>query len=171
MSKVTFNPGPKLITVNAGETEVDVKLDIYSAWKIWVLQGNNSQYLQALRTTGGDPVGGGEFTGDSYFLINGWRIEVDHSCNFDGVIYSDDFPSPFLATGGFIVTNKVSSLVNTISSGSGLSSNQHTMLLEMYELLGLDPTKPLVVTNTSRTAGTIDQTIATSPTQTVVTRI
>lgn len=35
----------------------------------------------------------------------------------------------------------------------------------------LDPTKPLVVTNTARTAGTINQTIATDANHTVVTRV
>lgn len=55
---------------------------------------------------------------------------------------------------------------------SGLSSNQATMLLEMYELLGLDPTKPLIVTDTTRSAGSgIQQTIVSNQTQTTVTRL
>lgn len=36
------------------------------------------------------------------------------------------------------------------TSGQGLTVPQATMLLEMYELLGLDPTKPLIVTATTR---------------------
>jgi hypothetical protein len=43
----------------------------------------------------------------------------------------------------------------TLENNPGLTTTQATMLLEMYELLGLDPTKPLVVTKTARTAGTI----------------
>lgn len=171
MSKVTIYPETKLFSVNDGETSIDIKLDVYSAWKIWVLQDNNSMYLQAIRTIGGDPIGGGEFAGDLYFLMNGWRIEVTDNCDVEGVIYSDDFPSPFLATGGFIVTNKVSALVNTVTGASPLTNGQNTMLLEMYELLGLDPTKPLVVTNTSREAGTIEQVIMTTPTSTTVVRV
>lgn len=54
---------------------------------------------------------------------------------------------------------------------SGLSTDQATMLLEMYELLGLDPTKPLMVTGSSRTAGTISQTILTDANHTIVTRV
>lgn len=53
---------------------------------------------------------------------------------------------------------------------TALTPTQATMMLEMYELLGLDPTKPLIVTNNSRSAGDISQTIATTPTQTTVTR-
>lgn len=47
---------------------------------------------------------------------------------------------------------KLDNVDATISSliGQGLTSNQTTMLLEMYKILGLDPTKPLVVTPTSR---------------------
>lgn len=52
----------------------------------------------------------------------------------------------------------------------GLTPTQTTMLLEMYELLGLDPLKPLVVTKTARTAGTISQTITATDIQTTVQR-
>lgn len=53
----------------------------------------------------------------------------------------------------------------------GLSGTQATMLLELYALMGLDPTKPLIVTDATRSAGTISQTIATSPSETIVTRV
>ncbi len=43
-------------------------------------------------------------------------------------------------------------------------------MVELFELMGLDPTKPLVVTPTSRTVGAIDQTIATAGSTTTVTR-
>lgn len=58
------------------------------------------------------------------------------------------------------------------SQTSGLSSQQATMLLEMYAILGLDPAKPLIVTDTSRTAGAgIQQTVNTTQNQTTVTRV
>lgn len=262
--KVTFDGVARTITVNPGESEISVKTDIYSNWKEWVQTHDYSKFAPALRITGGDPVGGGEYTGDVYFLINNWRIIVDHSCVFDGVIYSDNFPSPFVPiTGTQIVTNKVSALVNTVSTGgaggaaptvqeirtemddnstklssinskvqtlnnaptavqnrqemdvnstrliaidakvqtlsngpsavdiadqvrveltpelahlmtlenTSLTPTQATMILSMYELLGLDPTKPLVVTNTHRTAGSIAQTIVSTTDSTTVTRI
>ena len=55
---------------------------------------------------------------------------------------------------------------------NGLTSGQATMLLESYRLLGLDPTKPLVVTKTSRSAGAeIQQSIASDANTSVVTRL
>lgn len=60
--------------------------------------------------------------------------------------------------------------IANISFSGGLTPSQATMILEMYELLGLDPTKPLVVTETNRSAGNIDQTIATTSTSTTVSR-
>lgn len=257
--KVDFDGLNKLIKIAPGVSSLNVKTEIYSDWKEWVQLYDNSKFPPAIRTTGGDPIGGGAFTGDTYFLINGWRLQISHSCTIDGVIFSDDYPSPFIQTSGTqIVTNKVSSLVSVIaptvsvdgltvptateirqeidnnsikiqaikaktdtlvngptaveirqemdanstnldaiqtqitniptairteltpelaridanisSIQGGLSTNQANMLLEMYVLLGLDPTKPLVVTTSSRSAGTINQTIIASTNETIVTR-
>jgi hypothetical protein len=54
---------------------------------------------------------------------------------------------------------------------NGLTSSQALELLEIYSLFGLDPTKPLIVTPSSRSAGTITQNIATSVSETIVTRV
>lgn len=62
------------------------------------------------------------------------------------------------------------SSIQTSSNGSGLTATQATMLLEMYALMGLDPTKPLVVTANSRTAGDVYQSINSSQTETIVMR-
>lgn len=59
----------------------------------------------------------------------------------------------------------------TLENNPGLTPTQATMLLEIYNIFGLDPTKPLVVTNISRTAGDIAQSIVTDDTQTVLTRV
>lgn len=60
----------------------------------------------------------------------------------------------------------------TLQNGSGLNSAQATMLLEIYRLYGLDPTKPLIVTDTFRGAGSeIQQTIQSNQSQTVITRV
>jgi hypothetical protein len=70
------------------------------------------------------------------------------------------------------LTPELTHIMQVPTGGStGLTSTQATMLLEMYDLLGLDPLKPLVVTKTARTAGTINQTIQTNSTQTIVTRV
>lgn len=257
--KCVFDGVNKLIIVTPSASDISVKEDIYSAWKEWALVESNGKFLPALRTTGGDPIGGGAYTGDVYFLINGWRLVIDHSCQINGSIFSDDYPSPYISvTGTQIVINKVSSLVSTVSTGGsgtaptvqqiraemddnsvklaailakpdaatpiqirqeldsnstklstiagdtatlsngvaananaqatkalltvelnhlmalqngeGLDSVQATMLLEIYRLYGLDPTRPLLVTKTSRTAGEITQTITGTTEQTTVTR-
>lgn len=59
---------------------------------------------------------------------------------------------------------------------SALTPTQATMILEMYELLGISPYKPLVVSKTgtytgSRVAGTIQQNISGNDNQTIVTRV
>lgn len=116
--KCIFDGENKLIYVNPNESEISIKEDVYSGWKEWSSVRENSKYLPAIRTTGGDPIPGtNQFTGDTYFLINEWRFLIDHSLNIDGVIYSDDFPSPFIqVTGTQIITNKVSSLVQTVTT-------------------------------------------------------
>lgn len=63
--------------------------------------------------------------------------------------------------------------IMTLQNGQGLDSTQATMLLEIYRLYGLDPTKPLIVTKTARTitgAG-INQVISGDANTTTVTRV
>jgi hypothetical protein len=57
-----------------------------------------------------------------------------------------------------------------VSSGSGLSSGQATQLDELHKLHGLAAGVPLVVTDTSRSAGTIEQDIETAGSTVTVTR-
>ena len=63
--------------------------------------------------------------------------------------------------------------VMTLQNGQGLDSTQATMLLEIYRLYGLDPTLPLVVSDTARTVGgtVIEQTINSTGGSTTVTRV
>lgn len=64
--------------------------------------------------------------------------------------------------------------VMTLENNPGLTSGQATMLLELYQLAGLDPLKPLIVTQNIRQIGDgtgILQNIATNTNQTVVTRV
>ena len=55
---------------------------LYVAWVDWFVQGDNSKYLPAFRTAGGDDLGSGLSIPPYYFLINGWRVrpmEVNHT--------------------------------------------------------------------------------------------
>jgi hypothetical protein len=187
---------------------------IYSAWVDWLVLSDNSKYLPAFRSTGGDDLGGGISIPAYYFLTNGWRVrpmESNHTLTITGNLFVDGGGNPIVPTlGTFNVLTKlvvpVQAQTVTVNTGggvgtvaevadavwnanaasyltvgstgaklsetaSGLTSPQATMLLEMYTLLGLDPAKPLVVTETARVAGTISQSIVTNSTQTSVIRV
>lgn len=61
--------------------------------------------------------------------------------------------------------------LTSLQNGLGLSSPQATMLLEIYRMYGLDPTKPLIVTDTNRVTGDIVQSISSSQSSTTITRL
>jgi hypothetical protein len=122
--KVTFDGIRKLVIINFNESLIDIREDVYSSWKEWVQLNDNAKFEPAFRAIGGDSIGGSDKAGDIYFTINGWRIYCDHSIDINGVIFSDDFPSPFLVPNDTnIVTNKVSQLVVRTSSGTGGGSD------------------------------------------------
>lgn len=210
VDKVTFDGINKIITVNDGVTALNIRTEVYSSWVRWLTIEDNTKFLPAMRFTGLDVIPGG-FTGDSYFLINGWKFYIDLSVvAVSGVLFSDDYPTPYYTPAGkaqYAVT--VSSLVSAIGVSTnivtgdlnslviptaaqnasavrtelspelakinaqvdGLTPTQQTMLLEIYRLYGLDPTAPLVVSDTSRVAGSINQSITSTPTQTTVQRV
>lgn len=246
---VTFDGIAKKIYVNPDVSEITIK-KLYSEWKEWVRLYDNAKYLQAMRVIGGDSIGGGLYAGDTYFLINGWQLILDHAVEFVGVLYSDDYDSPFAVANGVqlarstasnlvlqysatgvdetviaqrvkteltpdfgtvnsnistvnsnvtSVSGAVSSLTNIVNNidiptateiadevrvqltpelerimliENGMTAEQADMLLSVYRLMGLDPTKPLIVTQTSRTAGPeIQQQITSNNSQTTITRL
>jgi len=72
---VSFDGPNLIITLESGVTEVDVKEDLYEAWKDWVRAGN-AQFPQAFTVVGGDPLTSVINAGSYFFLNNsdGWRI-------------------------------------------------------------------------------------------------
>ena len=116
--KVSFDGPSRTIHVHPEVLTLDVKTDIYSAWKEWVKLRDNAKFLPSIRTIGGDPIGSGQYAGDMYFLINDWQIIIQHYVILTGVLFSDDNPSPFIILSGGGVTNKVSSLALAYQSGN-----------------------------------------------------
>lgn len=118
--KVIFDPVNSLIIVKEGITELDAKIDIYSDWKEWFQQGDNSKWPQAMRTTGGDMTVPGSYIGAYYFLLNGWRVrpyEGDHQLIIDGNLFVDGGGNPFTPTVGpytVLVTLTVSSVSTSL---------------------------------------------------------
>lgn len=278
--KVDFDGINKIIYVHPEVISLDIRADVYTSWIDWIALRDNLKFLPAIRTTGLDPIGAGVYTGDVYFLINGWKLSVNlQNVKVTGVLYSDDFDTAYytpdmtpqypaivaalvntvstggqsggqsgptaaqiraeidansvklnsikntvetLPTAGQVTTavwsnnirtlttsaggaslaeieastvlakqatltsvqNNINGLssqirtelqtelahVMTLENNPGLTTGQATMLLELYRLAGLDPTRPLIVTQTQRTAGDITQNLSTSPSETVVIR-
>ena len=112
--KVTFDGLNKLIIINEGETSISIKIDVYSAWKRWVMERQNAEWLQAISSVGGQPLPGGGFLGDTYFLQNGWKIKLTGSVEITGNIFTSDATSPFITQEGIqIARSTVSQLVQT----------------------------------------------------------
>lgn len=125
--KVTFDGENRIIRVNEGVTELDIKSDVYSDWKEWVKSmPDNAAWLPAIRTIGGDNTVAGQRAGDIYFLINNWKLYIDLTkVKVTGVLFSDNFDSAYFDNSGIIqFPAQVASLVTTAettsnSGGSG----------------------------------------------------
>jgi len=114
--KVSFDGVTKLITVNSNESEIDVRDDLYSAWKRWSLTRDNLKYINAMRSVGGDPTVAGEFLGSTYFVTNGWQIVLTNRVTIVGNIFSDDFDTPYLTEEGVVIAySKVSNLIDKVA--------------------------------------------------------
>lgn len=112
---VTFDGVLKTVTVNPEVTSLDIRGDVYSSWVEWQKLETNTGFLPTIRYTGLDIIPGG-LTGDSYFLINGWKLLVDLSnVAVRGVLFSDDYSSAYYTpTGKIQFPATVSSLVSTV---------------------------------------------------------
>lgn len=118
--KVVFDGQLKHILVSEGVTTLNIEADVYSAWKEWTL-GVGSNYDSAIRTIGGDPTTAGNFAGDLYFLINGWKLLIDITkVKVSGVLFSDDFDTAYYNYDVVpVFPAEVSSIVNKVSTGGG----------------------------------------------------
>lgn len=117
--KVTFDGVNKLIKVNQGEEFIDIQLDIYTEWVRW--SELNTEYLYAMRYTGGDPTFGGQFSGLIFFLINDWRIFFENSVTFAGSVFSDDYNTPFITPNGTYMGQSIASSLVTQIPGTAIS--------------------------------------------------
>jgi hypothetical protein len=86
----TFDGPNRLIICDPGVTSFSVA-QVYSRWKEWLLDSDNTKYETAFaQSIGGDPLGGGLLLGSYFFLQNGWKIrpqEADHVLVIDGNIF------------------------------------------------------------------------------------
>ena len=116
-NKLDFDGASKIIYVHPEVTTLDIRQDVYSGWVDWVLLRDNAKFLPAIRYTGYDPIGGGAYTGDTYFLTNGWKLSVDLAkVRVTGVLYSDNYDTAYYTpTLAAQYPATVSALVNTVT--------------------------------------------------------
>lgn len=109
----TFDGVGRFIFVNSGVTSIDMP-DMYARWVDWSTREDNLKWSPAVRFSGYDPIPGG-FTGATFFLQNGWRLVYDaNTVAVRGVLYSEDFPTPFMSPSGDpIYPATVAALVNS----------------------------------------------------------
>lgn len=150
--KVSFNGVTKRITVNAGVTSLNIRDDVYSAWVRWLERETNSQYLPAMRYSGGDPIPGGE-TGVTFFVTNNWKFVYDPNVvAVSGVLYSDNYATAYWsASDQPLYPATVSSLVNSavvtqnVVTGTALTEAQTAAAVwqaaQRTLSASLDPTK------------------------------
>lgn len=128
--KVTFDGPNKIIIVNEGITELDFRIDVYSAWKEWILDPTqvNSKWSEALSAVGGDPLPGDRILGTTYFLENGWRMrtwEGNHSLTVTGNVFTREGEPIFVPTLNpwtITINLNTSTLVETILPEISLGS-------------------------------------------------
>jgi hypothetical protein len=138
--KVSFNGETRIIRVNEGVTNLDIRSEVYSAWVRWVERADNERYYFALRFTGLDPIPGG-FTGDSYFLINNWKLLYDpRVVAVTGVLFSDDYPTPyyFVEDGSAVFPAQISSLVSTVTNTENVVSGSPETIAAAINALTLE---------------------------------
>ena len=177
-----FNGTNKIITLTTGTTTVSVR-DIYSRFVDWYLTDDNSKYLPAFKTVGGDDIDPTQGTKIPIysFLENGWRIrpqEANHTLVInDGILLVNGGGDPFLNTNGaYTVRINYQQPVQAISfSTNGASSTTLTKeevreemdtnsvklielqlkIDELYKVGGLDISNPATTTQDEIIVGDI----------------
>jgi len=123
--KVAFDGANRNIYINEGITTLDVKSDLYSAWKEWSQFSTESPlpvvWPKAFTAVGGDPITDDRDLGVTYFLENGWRIQPFASKNsytltIEGNLYTREAgETPFYFAEGVSVSLVRSNIVDLIT--------------------------------------------------------
>ena len=134
----SINGITKTITLTTGTTSVSVR-DLWSRWVDWFLTGDNSKFLPAFQTVGGDDIDATEGTKIPIysFLQNGWKIkpqEANHTLTInDGILLVNGGGDPFINTiGAYTVRINYQQPVQAISfsSGGGGTSNMWEQIID-----------------------------------------
>lgn len=158
---ISFDGASKRIVLDSAS---ETAANIWSRWADW--HADNPQWPLAFRQSGGDPVGGGIYSPTYFFLQNGWRVrpmESDHDLAIAGNLVVEGGGTPVVRTIGsyqvnvaYVVPERAQGI--STSGGSGLTSEQATQLLEVYQRLGLAAGLPVAQSATE--IATADWTLA-----------
>ena len=123
--KVSFDSITKTIFVAEGVTQLDVKVDLYSAWKEWVREAPDAVIPAgqpiAFSAVGGDAVTDNQNLGTTFFLENGWRIQPytsgqSYTLTITGNLYTrEPGETPFYFAEGASVSLVRSNIVDLIT--------------------------------------------------------
>lgn len=123
--KVAFYGPTRTIFVNEGVTTLDVKTDLYSAWKEWNIASTEAPdarvWDKAFTAVGGDPITDTQDLGVTYFLENGWRIQPfasksSYTLTIEGNLYTREAgETPFFFAEGVSVSLVRSNIVDLIT--------------------------------------------------------
>lgn len=178
---MVFDGPNKLVILSSSTLNLQ---GLWSEWKDWLLAGN-AQYALAFDTVGGEPIDptAGTMVPLYLFVLNGWKIrpmEADHTLNVtNGTLVVSGGGDPFVSTlGDYTVRIRYQQPVQAIGySTSGVAAVDYDQiaaairselayemarLLDLAKINGLVPGVPATVTETSRTAGDVAQTISES---------
>lgn len=101
---VSFDGNNKIIQLLESTGVLDVRVDLYSKWKIWSQQASNLTFDPAFRTVGGDDIDAANKIPSYYYLMNGWRVkflEENTSIQVNGFLLVDGGgDSPYLPMTG-----------------------------------------------------------------------
>ena len=123
--KVVFDGATRTIYVAEGVRDLDTKIDLYSAWKEWVLASTEAPspivWAPAFTAVGGDPITDSQDLGTTYFLENGWRIQptpdgTSYTLTIAGNLYTREAgETPFRFANGVSVSLVRSNIVELIT--------------------------------------------------------
>lgn len=132
--KVTFDGANKIISVNAGVTTINVSQDLYSAWKRWVFEAEGSQWVDAFRSSGGDPLSSDQtILSPAYFyLMNGWRIRINTGESV--VINNNLYPDPETGAENIFIKENNSTVENKLSDAVIVNTSSQEMLAIIQRL-------------------------------------
>lgn len=102
---LSIDPTNKILALDSASVTARA---IYAAWADWMLLTDNSKYLPAFSSAGGDDLGGGLLIPAYYFLENGWRVrpmESTHNLTITGNLFVRGGGVPVVNTIGVFQVN------------------------------------------------------------------